>query len=195
MGEYLNVSKCQLSRLLNQWHDEGYINYAPAVGRGGKMKITFKIDVKKELFYYAFKSQKVMTLQEIKSYLDLPWDEESSEINVQHLKNNFLMQQENNNTIIDFVYSLPSDLHPLTVQSLVSFQVITQMMRTIYGVDDDNHIQYDLVKYDEWRENTLHIYLHQDNFFPNRKRFTATILYLGSINLCIILDIKNILKK
>lgn len=178
LAEYINVSKRQLSRLLNQWHDEGYINYSPAVGRGGKMEITFEVDVEKELFSYALKHLKDMTLQDIKSYVELPWDEESKEVIVRQLKSNFLTKQDNNNSIIDFVYSIPEDLNPLTAQSLMSFQVITQMMRTLYTLDEDNNIQNELVKYDEWQGNTLHVYLHQDNFFPNRKRLNATIVFL-----------------
>lgn len=178
LAEYIDVSKRQLSRLLNQWHDEGYINYSPAVGRGGKMEITFEVDIEKELFSYALKHLKDMTIQDIKSYIELPWDEESKEVIVRQLKNNFLTKQDNNSSIIDFVYSIPRDFNPLTAQSLVSFQVITQMMRTLYTLDVDNNIQNELVKYDEWQGNTLHVYLHQDNFFPNRKRLNATIVCL-----------------
>ncbi|RAI79930.1 hypothetical protein BFS35_010775 [Macrococcoides goetzii] len=179
LADYLQLSKRQLSRLLSQWQDEGYINYSPAIGRGGKMDITFNVDVEKELFYHALKTHKDMTIQEVKSYLDLPWDEESREVIVKQLKNNFATNGNNQNSIIDFVYNIPHDIHPLTAQSMVSFQVISQIMRTLYTIDQEYNIQYDLAKYDEWVGNTLHIYLHQDDFFPDRKRLTASIVCLA----------------
>lgn len=179
LADYLNLSKRQLSRLLNQWDEEGYINYSPAIGRGGKMAITFNIDVEKELFYHALKSQKDMTMQEIKSYLELPWDEESREVIVKQLQHNLAINNTNQNSIIEFVNNIPEELHPLKAQSMVSFQVISQILRPLYKLDKAFNIQYEIVKYDEWIGNTLHIYLHQDIYFSDRKRLTANFVYLS----------------
>lgn len=177
LAEYLNISKRQLSRLLKQWEDEGYIKYTPAVGRGGKAEITFITDVEKELFYYAMKHHKNMTLQEINDFLELPWDEESKEVIVKQLKESFKQEDNNGNMVVDFVHSIPNVIHPHISQDVVSFQVISQTNNTLYKLGKDNKILNEIVKYDEWKEQTLHIYLHKDIYFNDKTQLTAQHVY------------------
>lgn len=177
LAEYLNVSKRQLSRLLKQWADEGYIKYTPAVGRGGKAEITFITDVEKELFYYAMKHHKNMTLQEINDFLELPWDEESKEVIIKQLQESFKHEDNSGNMVVDFVHTIPNVIHPHISQDIVSFQVISQTNKTLYKLDKDNKILNEIVKYDEWKEQTLHIYLHKDIYFNDKTQLTAQHVY------------------
>ncbi|MFC6118889.1 ABC transporter substrate-binding protein [Macrococcoides bohemicum] len=177
LAEYLNISNRQLSRLLKQWADEGYIKYTPAVGRGRKAEITFITDVEKELFYYAMKHHKNMTLQEINDFLELPWDDESKEVIVKKLKESFKQEDSSGNMVVDFVYSIPYTIHPHISQDIISFQVITQTNNTLYKLDKDNKILNEIVKYDEWKEQTLHIYLHKDIYFNDKTKLTAQHVY------------------
>lgn len=177
LAEYLNISKRQLSRLLKQWADEGYIKYTPAVGRGGKAEITFITDVEKELFYYAMKHHKNMTLQEINDFLELPWDEESKEVIIKQLQKSFKQEDHSGNMVVDFVHSIPNVIHPHISQDIVSFQVISQTNKTLYKLDKDNKILNEIVKYDEWKEQTLYIYLHKDIYFNDKTQLTAQHVY------------------
>ncbi|MCE4957796.1 ABC transporter substrate-binding protein [Macrococcoides caseolyticum] len=172
LHEYMNISKRQLSRLLNQWQDEGYIQYNAGLGRGRKADITLLVDAEKEVFSYAIEHAHQMTLEELQSYINLPWNTETNAIIVTSIMEEFDSKVQKGNVLLDYVYTIPEVISPCESIDAVSFQVIGQIGDCLYQYRNHS-IERKLVKYDEWNDSTLHIYLHKDIYFDDGIQMTA----------------------
>ncbi|RXK17175.1 hypothetical protein [Macrococcus sp. DPC7161] len=170
--DYIGVSKRQLSRLLNTWQDNGYIEYSGGSGRGRKLEITMKIDAEKELFYYAIQNAKNMELQELQEYINLPWHEESRESVIQALIDEFYDKEHTQGFLLDYVFDIPERLYKNMSHDTVSSQIFENIAETLY-VYNKGEVEYQLVKYDEWVDNALHIHLTKDAYFDDNVQMTS----------------------
>lgn len=167
LSDYLGVSKRQLARLLKQWEAEGYIEYTAASGRGNKMNLKFKVDIEKEIFLEAVNQGSHLTVEDIQEYLKLPWHTSSRASIMKILTEaiNIYEQSSANEVIMDYIYSIPALIHPHYTNDLAGAQVFNQVVSPLYKMNHDGNIERVLLRYYEWRDNELHLYLHKDIYF------------------------------
>ncbi|KAA1036582.1 hypothetical protein ERX35_010555 [Macrococcus equipercicus] len=174
-AEVLGLSGRQLSRLLKTWEDAGYIEYYPGQGRGNKCHLDFLIDIEKQLFFEIVNHDKTMTLAEINELLSLPW----SITVVESLKERLMEQYFHPDdkplevTVMDYVPTIPVTLHPAYLKELGGIQICLQVFETLYRVDETGEIVYQLLRYDEWQDNILHLYLKKGILFSNGSLLTS----------------------
>lgn len=171
LHEFIGISRRQLSRLLNTWQDEGWLEYTSGSGRGNKLDITLKVDAEKELFYHAIRNAKHMELSELQEYINLPWHEESKASVVEAINNEFY-QDNSGGFLLDYVYDLPKKLYTHMPHDSVSYQIFDQIAEALYECKGDR-LDYVLVRFDEWIDNDLHIHITKDAYFDDNVQLTT----------------------
>ncbi|MGK0555378.1 ABC transporter substrate-binding protein [Macrococcus capreoli] len=176
LHDYFGMSQRNMSRLLKKWEAENYIELNTRVH--SNKSISLKIDVEKQLFLEFISLANNMKIQDIKSYLELPWHSKSIEAIQSIMKEKILGNRLNINhekhTIIDYVEQIPEKIDPNHNFKLILAQVCSQIGEKLYVMDEYGHIKRNLVKYEEWIGDHLHIYLHSNIKFSDGTLMTAT---------------------
>ncbi|WP_414047255.1 ABC transporter substrate-binding protein [Macrococcus equi] len=166
--DYLEVSPRHVSRLLNKWEELKFITFDDSAGRKTFDNIEILIDIERELMLDMIESNDNLTSIELQQLLNLPWSEDKLKTLHQFFRTHIHEKQQFvNSSIMDYVYMIPERIHPLDLSDVVSVQVVSQVLQTLYTVDEFNKIDYQLVKYDEWQDNQLIIYLNRDIYFSD----------------------------
>lgn len=177
IAEELKVSMRQLSRLLNTWQDNGWLEFKPGLGRGKPVEIAMLIDVEQDLFYELVNRKKHLSLAEINDYLSLPWQPSV----LSPLRELLLGQFHNmlDLTIMDFFFKIPELIHPALTLDLPNAQLAMHTMETLYTIDMDGSLHRGLVKFDEWKGTELHLYLNEGIRFSDFTPLTAEHVQQG----------------
>ncbi|RXK18421.1 ABC transporter substrate-binding protein [Macrococcus sp. DPC7161] len=174
LATYLGVSNRQLTRLLKHWSESGLISYTAGSGRGIKKQIDINVDIEKELFHYVINNKDKLSIKELEEYLALPWHPESIKVILELIEESKTPEDEEHRiSIMDFVYGIPNKIHPFYTKDIVGTQVNFQIFHTLYCISDTGEIEYQLLKYDEWINNELHMYLKKNVYFSDGSNFTA----------------------
>lgn len=183
IAEVLQISERQLVRQLNNWQKEGYIDYLPGKGRGNKVKIKLLVNVEQETLQDILAGIHEMKLSEIQKYIDFPWNEKSVHA-IQQTINRYLNNIHHNSDSIyeEYIPYMPDALHPAYLNDNIGAQVSYQIFESLYRVTSDGKVKRNLLRFDEWQEADLHLYLKKDIRFSNGSLLTAH-------------DVKNVLEK
>lgn len=174
LHEYMSVSPRHLSRLLTKWMEEGYIEYNPLLGKSTFQDIKIHINVETELMIGILNENEQLNSKDLQYLLQLPWSPQYYKA-VHTLLNTRLnvQQQVYQYSLMDYVYTIPMAMHPLALNDLVSAQVFSQTLQTLYALDVEGNVRNGIVRYDEWQGNTLQIYLQQEVYFSDGHLLTS----------------------
>lgn len=174
LHEYMEVSPRHLSRLLNKWMEEGYISYNPLLGKRTYQDIKVLINIENELMVDILNENEQLNSKDLQHLLQLPWSVQYHKA-VHTLLNQRLNEQQQvyQYSMMDYVYTIPMTMHPLELNDLVSAQVFSQTLQTLYILDEQNIIRNGIVRYDEWEDNTLHIYLQPEIYFSDGQMLSS----------------------
>lgn len=178
LSEILEVSTRQLSRLLKKWADEGYIEYKPGAGRGKQMDITMKLDVDNLLLTQFLQEKGNMTLSEIETYLNLPWHMDSIDMIQKNILDDINKMEPSvyDSVMLDFMFQIPDRLMPNEVNEFFAVHLLTQVCDPLYRVNSSGEIVYDLLSFDEWQGDALHLYLKKNICFSDGTELTSSIV-------------------
>jgi MarR-like DNA-binding transcriptional regulator SgrR of sgrS sRNA len=175
LSKTLDLSSRQLSRLLKIWNEKDCIDYTPASGRGGRMNISMKFNANDALLEEFLEQKENMTISEVEAYLNLPWHKDSID-KIQRIILSDINDLEGapyNTTMLDFIFQVPENLHPIEVNEFFAVHLLTQLCDTLYILSSTGEIEYGLVAFDEWDGDDLHLYLKKDIRFSNGVTLTA----------------------
>ncbi|UOB20415.1 ABC transporter substrate-binding protein [Macrococcus armenti] len=165
LSEYFKVSERQMGRLLKKWQEEQYINYIPASGRGNSATIQFVVDVENLLLQEIIDTVPTLSVEELQEILSLPFEEKSIH-RLQLAVNKVALNIKEEDVTIPYEY-LPDNIHPSNIVTTEEAQVVYQVFETLYKLTSDGKIKGNLVAYDEWVGNDLHLYLKKGINFSN----------------------------
>lgn len=174
IAEKMLISKKQLSRLLKQWDEEGLIEYTPGRGRGNKVKIEMKRDVQPELIDNLKEQITDMSVKDLQKVLQQPWHHESF-LRLQSIVEHKINEDERTegNELIEWVRKMPQYMHPAHVHDYLGAQLSHQIFDTLYRVSLTGEIIRNLVSYDDWKDDDLHIHLKKQVKFSDGTLLTA----------------------
>ncbi|WP_414045501.1 ABC transporter substrate-binding protein [Macrococcus equi] len=174
IAEKMNISKKQLSRLLKLWDEEQLITYTPGRGRGNKVQIEMKRDVQSDFINDIQHDIDEMSVKDLQKVLQQPWHHHS------FMKLQSIVDQKINETetvessgLIEWVNDIPSNFHPAHINDYLGAQLSHQIFDTLYRVSATGEIIRNLVSYDNWKEETLHIHLKKQVKFSDGTILTA----------------------
>lgn len=181
VAEYIEITPRQLSRLINQWQDEGIIEYIGGIGRGNYSKIKFNIDIEQQFIMDIISNLNEYSIEEITRILSLPLNESSKRLieglfnNAIHTENAQLsMLNEQKDTVtVDYIYRFPDNLNPLQQTDTAVDTLLYNTMDRLYTIANDMSFNSKLVQYEVVDEGSITIYLYQDITFSNGKNLLA----------------------
>ncbi|TDL97928.1 hypothetical protein ERX27_05565 [Macrococcus brunensis] len=179
LAEKLQISERQLVRQLNNWQEAGYIEYIPGKGRGNKVEIIMKQSVEQETLKDILSRLNELSMEEIQTYIDFPWSSKSVH-EIKKLLRSYLVDEEAVYT--EYLPSLPESIHPAFIATSIEAQIAYQLFESLYRVSKTGEIKRNLLRYDEWQDNQLHLYLKKDIYFSNGTLLTSV-------------EVRNTLKK
>lgn len=189
LSDYFGMSQRTIYRLLAKWEKEKYISLNTRVH--SNKTITLNIDIEKSLFIELVTNVYKLSMDEIQEYINLPW----------HIKTKLALQEiirdklsikdyeavDEKNKIIDYVFFIPDQLKPNEDTDIVTGQISSQVFEKLYIKDENMKLDYNLVKYDIYKEGKLHIFLHNRIKFSDGSLLTSkdvfrTIMKLKQID-------------
>ncbi|MGV2876485.1 ABC transporter substrate-binding protein [Macrococcus capreoli] len=174
IAEKMLISRKQLGRLLKTWDEAGIIAYTPGRGRGNKVKIEMKRDVQTETVEEVYRNINNMSVKELQKLLQLPWRHHSF-LNLQAIVNKKISEVEKPDSyeLIEWVRKIPELIHPAHINDYLGAQLSHQMFDTLYRVSSTGEIIRNLVSYDNWVDNALHIHLKKQVKFSDGTLLTT----------------------
>jgi len=165
LADFFEVSERQMGRILKKWQDEKLLQYIPASGRGRQAKIVFTTDVEKLILQQTISKISELTVEELQQVLELPFTERSKH-ELFHAVNHLMLDQRDNYIVVKYEY-LPSKIDPAMITTTEEAQINYQVFETLYKLTADGQVKRNLVSYDEWKDNELHLYLKKEVYFSN----------------------------
>lgn len=86
--------------------------------------------------------------------------------------NNVVLNVKEEQVVIPYT-NLPQTLNPSHISTIEEAQVVYQIFETLYRLTVDGKIQRNLISYDEWIDNELHLYLKKEVSFSNGDMLVA----------------------
>ncbi|RXK17697.1 ABC transporter substrate-binding protein [Macrococcus sp. DPC7161] len=174
LSEYLNISERQLVRLFSAWQEEDLIEYIPGRGRGNKIEIIFKQDVEAIILNEVLAVLETAKFKEIQAYVNYSWNDNSAHV-IQRKINQVLNQTNEieRSKFIEYVPQLPTEIHPAFLNDTIGAQISYQVFDALYRTTNKGEVKRNLLSFDEWIENTLHLHLKKDIKFSNGSNLTA----------------------
>lgn len=171
LSEYFEVSERQIGRILKKWQEDGFIEYIPASGRGNNAKIQLVQDVESLILDDVIKSVKDLSVEELQNFLELPFSEKSLH-KLQMAVNNVILNNNEEQVFVPYDY-LPKTIEPPNIVTTEEAQIVFQVYETLYRFTADGYIQRNLISYDEWVGDELHLYLKKEVSFSNGEMLVA----------------------
>lgn len=181
VADYIEITPRQLSRLINQWQDEGIIEYIGGIGRGNYSTIKFNIDIEQQFIMDIISNLNEYSIEEITRILSLPLNESSKRlieglfnnaINAENAQLSMLKEQQDTVTV-DYIYRFPDNLNPLQQTDTAVDTLLYNTMDRLYTIANDMSFNSKLVQYEVVDEGSITIYLYQDITFSNGKNLLA----------------------
>ncbi|UBH08503.1 ABC transporter substrate-binding protein [Macrococcus armenti] len=171
LSEYFEVSERQMGRLLKKWQEDNLIEYQSASGRGNKASIKLIKDVESLILKDIINRVPDLSVEELQTILELPFEEKSIHV-LQQTVNNVVLNVKEEQVVIPYT-NLPQTLNPSHISTIEEAQVVYQIFETLYRLTVDGKIQRNLISYDEWIDNELHLYLKKEVSFSNGDMLVA----------------------
>ncbi|QRN50747.1 periplasmic substrate-binding domain-containing protein [Macrococcoides bohemicum] len=181
VAEYIEITPRQLSRLINQWQDEGIIEYIGGIGRGNYSTIIFNVDIEQQVIMDIISNLNDYSIEEITHILSLPLNESSKRLieglfnNAIHAENTQMspLKEQKGTVTMDYIYRLPENLNPLQQTDIALDTLLYNTMDRLYTISNDMTFTSKLVQYEVVDENSITLYLYQDITFSNGKNLLA----------------------
>lgn len=171
LSEYFEVSERQIGRILKKWQEDGFIEYISASGRGNNAKIQFLQDVESLILEDVINSVKDLSVEELQDFLELPFSEKSLH-KLQMTINNVITNVNEEQIFVPYDF-LPKTIEPANIVTTEEAQIVFQVYETLYRFTADGNIQRNLISYDEWIDDELHLYLKKEVSFSNGEMLVA----------------------
>ncbi|UBH13025.1 ABC transporter substrate-binding protein [Macrococcus armenti] len=171
LSEYFEVSERQIGRILKKWQEDGFIEYISASGRGNNAKIQFLQDVESLILEDVINSVKDLSVEELQDFLELPFSEKSLH-KLQMTINNVITNVNEEQIFVPYDF-LPKTIEPVNIVTTEEAQIVFQVYETLYRFTADGNIQRNLISYDEWIDDELHLYLKKEVSFSNGEMLVA----------------------
>ncbi|MCO4097422.1 ABC transporter substrate-binding protein [Macrococcoides canis] len=165
LADYFSVSERQMGRLLKKWQEENLIEYIPASGRGNAATLNFVADVEKLVLNQTIKEVPNMKVEELQSILELPFEEHSKH-KLQNALNEAILDTQDEHVVVKYGY-LPKEVDPANINTIEEAQIVYQAFESLYKLTSDGKVKRNLLSYDEWIDNELHLYLKKEVHFSN----------------------------
>lgn len=169
VSDFLEISPRQLSRLMNKWSEDGFIQFNSGIGRGNATQIDFLKNIESEFINHLIRNLENYDVQQLQSIMSLDMSANTKRIlrlcieEVLYSRSDFSVDQFN---FIDYLYRIPECIHPLESLDIALVTVLSNVGERLYTVKG-NEVKKTLVIFDEWIGNDLIIHLQRDIHFSN----------------------------
>lgn len=168
LAVHLKISERQLVRLLNAWQEEQLIEYIPGRGRGNTMEIKFLVDVESLILKDVLLAIETAKFKEIQTYVNYAWNDNSAHLIQQKINQKLNQNHEiERSKFIEYVPQLPTEIHPAFLNDTIGSQITYQVFDALYRTTNEGEVKRNLLSFDEWIDNTLHLHLKKDIKFSN----------------------------
>lgn len=168
VADYLYVTERHLSRLLKRWEHEGLLVYMPGQGRGNASSLEFIVDLEEKLISSYLLNIEEFSLEELEEIMELPISIATKTVLTNELLRHIFSTSKSNdsgavyNKFVDYYNHLPRLLFNVEDRNYATLTIKFNVLSRLYQINNNHEVEYQIVFYDEWVDNTLIIYLRKD---------------------------------
>lgn len=165
IANQLMLSTKQTRRKLQQWQEEGWLEFQSGRGRGNMSSIQWRQNVEQEYEQQFIKNLEAEAIEEVSKLLLLDWSVETKQRIMMAFQAKFGFYQEDHDrlTIPRFYPFLT--VHPQQAADIQSANLVANLYNRVVTLNADNTITPELAHSWEYTDTSLLLYLRKDIVF------------------------------
>jgi SgrR family transcriptional regulator len=165
LAERLDLSTKQTRRKLNQWQEEGWLNFQAGRGRGNDSRLLWNRDVESAYEQQFLAHLEKYSIEQVSKLLLYQWSTETKQRLMTKFQSKFGFHQEGQDRLIIPRFYRFLTYHPLKAADVHSANLIANLYNRVVGLEYDNTVIPELAHSWEVKDKRLTLYLRKDVTF------------------------------